>query len=472
MSASPAFKIPAETPASSPSPAGQPKSAEFQFERPDWMLFGSLNTLPQKAGVSKDLLRRLVLKELTDNALDSGAETVRVGVLAESHYFVEDGGPGIPGPPEDIGRLFSINRPLVSTKLWRRPLRGAMGNGLRVVVGAVAASRGSLIVETGNRRLVLSPQPDGTTKVETAPIENRKGTRIEVAFGPGLPQDEYALHWAEMAIALAGGDGYAGRTSPYWYDGAQWLELLRAAGNRPVRDLIAHLDGCTGGKAGKITSDLKGVACSAVTRDQAIALLQAARAAAKPVRAERLGCVGPLSSEDMPDHHAIERGVFETGTYFPIAEIPYVVEAWADALKTGEDDADITVCVNRTPITGEVYAYRDDKRLRISGCGLYNLIDAPKGDYILVINVTSPYCPITTDGKEPDLRPFRAAIATAVKKAIRRARRWLGGAERDEPVTRKGAVLDNLDAAVAKASGDGAFRFNQRQLLYVRRQGS
>ncbi len=46
----------------------------FKFERADWTLFRSISTLPQKAGVPALLLRRLVLKELTDNSLDAGGE--------------------------------------------------------------------------------------------------------------------------------------------------------------------------------------------------------------------------------------------------------------------------------------------------------------------------------------------------------------------------------------------------------------
>ena len=90
----------------------------------------------------KSKLRRLVLKELADNGLDTGAE-VKVGELPNGKgYFVEDDGPGIDGTPEQIARLFSINRPMVSTKLLRLPTRGALGNGLRVVAGAVLASGG------------------------------------------------------------------------------------------------------------------------------------------------------------------------------------------------------------------------------------------------------------------------------------------------------------------------------------------
>ena len=58
-----------------------------------------------------------------------------------------------------------IARPMVSTKLLRLPTRGALGNGLRVVAGAVLASGGSLVVITRNRRIELRPERDGTTTV-------------------------------------------------------------------------------------------------------------------------------------------------------------------------------------------------------------------------------------------------------------------------------------------------------------------
>ena len=49
----------------------------LKFERADWTAFRTIEGLQQKAGVAKGLLRRLVLKELTDNALDT--ETARRG---------------------------------------------------------------------------------------------------------------------------------------------------------------------------------------------------------------------------------------------------------------------------------------------------------------------------------------------------------------------------------------------------------
>src|SRR5262249_17815051 len=134
----------------------------LKFQREDWALFRTVDGLQQKAGVPKDRLRRLVLKELTDNGLDCEANNVRIREI-DSAYVVEDDGPGI--DPSEVARLFSIARPMVSSKLWRLPTRGALGNGLRVVAGAVLASQGKLTVITRNRRIELRPERGGTTTV-------------------------------------------------------------------------------------------------------------------------------------------------------------------------------------------------------------------------------------------------------------------------------------------------------------------
>jgi hypothetical protein len=200
--------------------------------------------------------------------------------------------------PEEIAQLFSIARPLVSTKLLRLPTRGALGNGLRVVAGAVLASEGSLAVVTRNRRIVLRPERDGTTSVVGAePTKFPVGTRVEISFGPALPRDADALHWARIACKLAApGQTYAGRSSPWWYDATQFHELLTASGARPVRELIAHLDGCTGSKAGEIVAaaGLGRAMCKDINGEQARRLLTAARESARQVKPKRLGAVGPM----------------------------------------------------------------------------------------------------------------------------------------------------------------------------------
>src|SRR5262249_23309659 len=153
-------------------------------------------------------------KELTDNALDESGQA-RIGELPDGQYFVENDGGGI--DPDEVARLFSIARPLVSTKLLRFPTRGALGNGLRVGAGAVLASGGTLSVVARNRRLELKPEFDGTTTIVSATdVAFPTGTRVEIGFGPALVKDHWTLDWAQLACRLAQGKVYAGRSSPHW----------------------------------------------------------------------------------------------------------------------------------------------------------------------------------------------------------------------------------------------------------------
>ena len=111
---------------------------EVGFVRADWALFLHPDRLPQKAGCPRDRLRAMVLKELADNALDAGAE-VTIEQLDADTWVVADDGPGL--DRAEVARLLAVDRPLPSGKLLRRPTRGAVGNGLRVVTGGQESGR-------------------------------------------------------------------------------------------------------------------------------------------------------------------------------------------------------------------------------------------------------------------------------------------------------------------------------------------
>ena len=130
------------------------------------------------------------------------------------------------------------------------------------------------------------------------------------------------------------GEVYRGRSSPHWYDGEAFFDLLQAAGSRSVRELVAELDGCTGAKAGRIAAAFKGRACSSLSRSEANDLLEAAQRQARPVSPSRLGQVGEV--EGWPPFHARGEGTFRCGGIGgPRATIPFVVEAWASAERDG-----------------------------------------------------------------------------------------------------------------------------------------
>jgi hypothetical protein len=161
-----------------------------------------------------------------------------------------------------------------------------------------------------------------------------------------------------------------------------------------------------------------------VNRQQAIKLLEIARTYARPVNPERLGGIGRDGLFDDDMFYAVERGEVELGSVEPKAKIPFVAEAWAQKTESADGDDGITakLLINRTPSVEELGAWRArDKNLWLVGNGLRHCgTDAPKkGDFLIVINVTTPHCPITSDGKTPDLTVFADDIMAAVSTAMR-----------------------------------------------------
>ena len=142
--------------------APDPNRADFQVRRPDTLQFGSLEGLERMAGVSRHRLRRLIVKEATDNALDECDRVGRPGQVSirreGDRITVTDAGRGITGDAAALADLFSSGRAMLSAKFLRLPERGALGNGLRVLVAAVAMCHGTIIVEALGRRTVLRPR--------------------------------------------------------------------------------------------------------------------------------------------------------------------------------------------------------------------------------------------------------------------------------------------------------------------------
>jgi len=436
------------------------------FQREDWTLFRSLETLGQKAGVTVEALPKLVAKELADNACDA-AGTCRVFPLPDGGLRVEDDGGGIPGDAKALSKLFSIKRELVSSKVVRLPTRGALGNGLRVVVGAVVSTGGKMRLCTKGKEYSLQFNDDGTTTATCIGASKVMGTRIEVWLGDGpWPDggfDEDALEWARTTIMFSvAKSGYRGRTSAYWYGSVSFFELLQAAGSRTVRDLASEFEGCSGGKAGAVAADFLGRTCSALCRDDADRLLAQLRANSRPVKPARLGQVGHIP--DLPAARAMAAGTFEVdsgGQY--AAELPYIVEVWARPAAFAE----VHLSVNRTPATGEVSAYHEKTKLELFGCGLRHAVNIGRGHVELWVNIQCPHMPITTDGKAPDVTPMLDAALNAIRKAAKKVKR--SGPGRADRTTEKDIIVANLNEAVAQASGGGQGVYSLRQLYYKMR---
>ncbi len=395
-------------------------AAPIYFQTPDWKLFLDPAKLPQKAGCMPAKLVACALKELVDNALDAGGDvTLKCqetddGVL----WTITDTGRGI--DPAIVPSLFAINRPLVTNKLIRRPSRGALGNGLRVVTGVAIASGGGLTVETKGHKLTLGVnlQTGETVVTDDQPSERKNGTAVYLVIGPAIgssPQDADDAEWAITLATLS--TNYDGPSSPWWYTAQAFHQLLQAAPNDATVEAVCHqmkLDSPDSRQANDITAP------------EAAEILSALRETYPPIKPERLGSVaaGVFSDpKDMPLHYAIE--VREIQDRRDGAIIPFVVQAWAFCRKQDKDPrwrgGDVTLFVNRTAVIRGIDAFSDNDGLILKGGGMQRKIPLKAGLYTILVNLVSPYIPIANDGKEPSLNNYAETIVNAVGKACRAA---------------------------------------------------
>jgi hypothetical protein len=426
------------------------------YERSDWQLFCDISTLPQKAGCQPAEIVSIALKELVDNSLDHCPD----GEVALRHdadwWVIEDTGPGI--DPERVPSLFCVNRPLLSSKLRRLPLRGMLGNGLRVVTGAVAATNGELVVETRGHRLELEiDRVIGLTRVlsDTA-IPVRAGTVVRIKFSE--------LHWnsahgshARIALSVARhGRSYAGPSSPHWYGPRDLLRLFShvTPPDATVADVCRDL--------GFIVADDR--IARTLSLSDATEVLNKLQDDYQPVPANQLGFIGP----DAYDACYCRR---EGNAAISGAKIPFTVEAWAECSRAerGSGDAHVFLLLNRTSaISARLSGSSGGGRLGLSGCGLSRGADVPTGRYRVNVSLITPYVQLTGDGKSPDLTPFAAVIMECVQRACRQAHRQMD--RPPEPMTIKDAASSVMRDAYLMASDNGTLPANARQVMYAARR--
>ncbi|MNY85839.1 DNA topoisomerase VI subunit A [compost metagenome] len=413
----------------------------MQLVREDWKLFRSMETLCQKAGVHKEFIPQLVIKELVDNALDAAGDC-NLRLIDDYTFEVSDQGPGI--NVNWIHQYFSINRPMISSKLLRLPMRGALGNGLRVVTGAVVSTGGYIQVETNGALYSVRPLEDGTSSVDKIGISNHMvGTKVRVTLGIRIRESD--LNWGKTAISFSrDGKYYKGLSNPHWYTSEAFFELADAA-SIPIAPLFIP--------DSTDTSIPK-------TFEESEQLLKRLRSQIEPVNPIVLGEVADKFSSY---YHAKSVGEFSIasskGQHH--ASLPVVVESFVRL--ADRRNSTMTICVNKSPVTAETRISTTMATTTIYGGGLY--LELKTKPIECFINIITPYMPITSDGKAPDLRPMSDIIEKSIRKAVSKARK----AARDEASlnrTEKQIIWDSVEAAAHKASGGGKFGFSLRQLYY------
>lgn len=436
----------------------------MQLVREDWKLFRNIETLSQKAGVHRQFIPLLVVKELVDNALDATGDC-KLELIDHNSFRVTDEGTGI--DPEWIHQYFSINRPMISSKLIRVPSRGALGNGLRVVTGAIVATNGQLEVSTRGGTYKVIPQDDGSSEVQYVGPSEYRGTSILVQLGMQVNQE--TLTWGKLAIQFSSnGTMYSGKSSPFWYTSESFFELVDSA-NMPL-DMFVSLF-CEKKKALSIVKQLEEglyatftTTCD-LTFHNADYLLMLLREAITPPKTKSLGMVGNTLSGYEYHKNTSEFTVRSVRGKCD-AIIPIVVESWV-AIKNGghtNDRSSISVCVNKTPVTADVRVSTKQATTTIWSSGLYAEIRSRPANFFL--NIITPHMPITSDGKEPDFRPMARVIEDTLKRAASKARKKSQN-ESSGGRNEKEIVVENLSEAIFKTSGGGKYIFSQRQLYYA-----
>ena len=310
-----------------------------------------------------------------------------------------------------MANLFSVKRPQTSTKLYRRPSRGALGNGLRVVAAAVLATGGRITIRTAGMCLQLQPRPDGTTAVRKRRTRRPLPagvTRVAVWLGPAVAVGRDAIDWAVLAVEIAAGlkrDEPTDRPSAHWHTPESFFGLLRdAAPGTTVRQVVECFDGLSGAKASVACDNLTGPA-SVVLRADADALFGRVKAAAAAPSPNALGRVGKLPAWGLPK---------QTDATFTQSKvnIPARVEAWARPASA----FGITVCVNSTPCPAPVSlsvgkTTGQKNMLTVLGVGLRCWFAGnTRRPVAVLVNVPCPAIPLLGDGKVPGLGLISDAV--------------------------------------------------------------
>jgi hypothetical protein len=456
------FASPAEV-----KPKGKPQEEPLLFSSDDWRDFLDLATLPRKAGCSPQDLARVIYSEAAANACDAGTNVSAVSwtdLKGNVGWAIKGDGPGLDS--ELVPTIYSPNRPQLSSKRIRRVLRGILGNGCRVIGGAVAASGGSLMVDTRGRRFSLQMHmTTGKMVVESdEPIALEPGLTLYVALGPALATGEgdFDLAKATIRISRHAARLYSGPSSPWWHGSHNLYRLAQEAqGNISFSALCR--------KCGFAIAGITQPSWRRPAKDFSFAeieeVLLSLRSRNKPIPPKRIGFLGP--SLFASSAYAKEIGIAKLDG----AELPYVLEAYVDCARprqkaSGEVEIELVVNGSKTPT--KLYGHSTPQELLVHGCDLYHYAaDPPKtGDYTVTLSVITPCLPLTNEGKEPSLGHIVKPVLDVVYKAAKKAHKAI---EQPVKVQIKEAAWQIMKEAYMSTSDDGQLPANARQIMYAAR---
>ncbi len=430
------------------------------FEREDWKLFRNIDTLCQKAGVSRNRIPQLIIKELVDNALDVSECELKL-IPNENGFSVRDFGEGL--SESLMENLFSINRPMITSKLLRLPTRGALGNGLRVVIGAIISTNGRLLVETKGKEYEVIFLEDGSANIKIiGDSDVIDGTKFKVYLGDNIYKIiEKDLIWGNNAILMSKGELHKCKTSPYWYTSEAFFELLNSYTGK-LKEFLLLFEGMNKLKVKNYFINLD-IFTNQISFEESENILSFLKEYCKKVNVKKIGCISDDDYNNGLGEYARKYGQFTVRSAKGIhdAIIPFIIETWIRI----QDKYNPAIYVNKTPITGEFSWWYDKGTMKLFRLGLN--IDVKLKKSQIVINITTPYMPITSDGKSPDFSNMNNMIQYCLDASKRKAKKEYVLSKESNAKNEKDVILKHIDDAIDKAGGYGQYKFSQRQLYYA-----
>ncbi|MGA0039162.1 MAG: ATP-binding protein [Pirellulales bacterium] len=492
--------------------------------------FFSEKELQMQMGASRERWLPMLLKELIDNALDAcegaGALPCIEITATDDSISVSDNGPGIPARTV-VASLDYLSR-TSSNNLYVSPTRGQLGNALKCLyaAGFVTHGRGEVEISAGGilHRITVGfdeIRQEPTLEHDQQPTAHHSGTVVKTAwpgaaselggsdfpvlqstavhFGLFNPHATFYLNGEVWAQPLSESDltfskWKPNRSSPAsWYYRHQFKQLLCAhlAGQPQmyVREFIKLFAGMSGSwSQSAVLDDLKlqrttitdAFTAGGEVVDAKVEALHDAIGAysGEAIKAKRLGVIG----RDLLERLADFGDVRPESTAYAKALVedhsrPFVVECWFAAHSETRKSRILLLGINNSIV-------RSMPNELIRDALEDSLVD-PYDPVTVAIHMVCPGFDYVDRGKSRiDFADDQATAITQVieaackkwKKVKARLRREERASDRElerlckqRTVSVKEAAWAVMEQAYLKASGNGEYPANARQVMYAAR---
>ena len=431
-------------------------SNAMSVEQHDWMRFLTSEGLAEKAGCPKSMFPKMIVKEFADNAADFGDYKYKL-YPAEQIVAIKNGGDGL--SPEDVRKIFSIKRPLRSSKHWRRGERGALGNGIRAALAGCRICDVELNVVSQGKNHSIALQDDGDVKINTTDNEPTEGTIVILRFTNSRGFDHSIEQYLKPQFLTQGTKTVSGKPLPSWFKAEDINVILMSLPEAlTVGEFADQFNVTKSALSLDLSSRASDCTAEVLLRELVVNELKTS--------------ISGLPKNTYDGKYSKFDGVYRDGE----AKIPYTVSAWgwAEEAQRNEGHHSINVLMNGTIMLGTLNLDVKSGRIKLYD-GRYNNSNNSHKQLSLnrawrvTLSISSPFIPIISSGKAPDLiGAFGSGIFEVLYKSMRAAQK-LPPKPKPFGMTVKAAAYQVMEEAYYKVSDNGKYWANARQLMYAAR---